>query len=152
MDSLKVLIVDDSPIISRKLTMMVELLGYKVVKTAATGTEAIAAYRACRPDVVTMDITMPDMDGIEATRRIMAEFPDAKIVMVTSHGQEKMVLDALKAGAKGYVLKPFDGNKVSEAIQKACKRVVLKDKLPTDTPTAEPAEGDTKPAAPQVSG
>jgi len=146
MDSLKVLIVDDSPIISRKLTMMVELLGYKVVKTAATGTEAIAAYRACRPDVVTMDITMPDMDGIEATRRIMAEFPDAKIVMVTSHGQEKMVLDALKAGAKGYVLKPFDGNKVSEAIQKACKRVVLKDKLPTDTPTAEPAEGDTKPA------
>ena len=146
MDSLKVLIVDDSPIISRKLTMMVELLGYKVVKTAATGTEAIAAYRACRPDVVTMDITMPDMDGIEATRRIMAEFPDAKIVMVTSHGQEKMVLDALKAGAKGYVLKPFDGNKVSEAIQKACKRVVLKDKLPTDPPTAEPAEGDTKPA------
>lgn len=146
MDSLKVLIVDDSPIISRKLTMMVELLGYKVVKTAATGTEAIAAYRACRPDVVTMDITMPDMDGIEATRRIMAEFPDAKIVMVTSHGQEKMVLDALKAGAKGYVLKPFDGNKVSEAIQKACKRVVLKDKLPTDTLTAEPAEGDTKPA------
>lgn len=152
MDSLKVLIVDDSPIISRKLTMMVELLGYKVVKTAATGTEAIAAYRACRPDVVTMDITMPDMDGIEATRHIMAEFPDAKIVMVTSHGQEKMVLDALKAGAKGYVLKPFDGNKVSEAIQKACKRVVLKDKLPTDTPTAEPAEGDAKPAAPQVSG
>jgi len=148
MDSLKVLIVDDSPIISRKLTMMVELLGYKVVKTAATGTEAIAAYRACRPDVVTMDITMPDMDGIEATRRIMAEFPDAKIVMVTSHGQEKMVLDALKAGAKGYVLKPFDGNKVSEAIQKACKRVVLKDKLPADAP----AEGDAKPAAPQVSG
>jgi two-component system, chemotaxis family, chemotaxis protein CheY len=152
MDSLKVLIVDDSPIIARKLTMMVELLGYKVVKTAATGTEAITAYRACRPDVVTMDITMPDMDGIEATRRIMAEFPDAKIVMVTSHGQEKMVLDALKAGAKGYVLKPFDGNKVSEAIQKACKRVVLKDKLPADAPTAEPAEGNAKPAAPQVSG
>ena len=152
MDSLKVLIVDDSPIISRKLTMMVELLGYKVVKTAATGTEAITAYRACRPDVVTMDITMPDMDGIEATRRIMAEFPDAKIVMVTSHGQEKMVLDALKAGAKGYVLKPFDGNKVSEAIQKACKRVVLKEKLPTDAPTTAPTEGDAKPAAPQVSG
>ncbi len=152
MDSLKVLIVDDSPIISRKLTMMVELLGYKVVKTAATGTEAITAYRACHPDVVTMDITMPDMDGIEATRRIMAEFPDAKIVMVTSHGQEKMVLDALKAGAKGYVLKPFDGNKVSEAIQKACKRVVLKDKLPAGTQPPEPPQGDAKPAAPQVSG
>jgi DNA-binding NarL/FixJ family response regulator len=76
-----------------------------------------------------MDITMPDMDGIEATKRIIKDFPDAKIVMVTSHGQEKMVMDALKAGAKGYVLKPFDGQKLYEAIQKACKRVVLKDKL-----------------------
>lgn len=129
MDSLKILVVDDSPIITRKLTMMLELLGYKVVRSAATGREAVAAYRACRPDVVTMDITMPDMDGIEATRAIMGEFPDAKIVMVTSHGQEKMVFDALKAGAKGYVLKPFDGQKVHEAIQKACKRVVVQAKL-----------------------
>lgn len=146
MDSLKVLIVDDSPIISRKLTMMVELLGYKVVKTAATGTEAIAAYRASRPDVVTMDITMPDMDGIEATRRIVSEFPDAKIVMVTSHGQERMVLEALKAGAKGYVLKPFDGKKVSEAIQKACQRVVLKDKLaPAQGEVVQPAGAASDP-------
>ena len=140
------LVVDDFQGMRTLMRDMLRELGVQKVDIAATGTEAIAAYRACRPDVVTMDITMPDMDGIEATRRIMAEFPDAKIVMVTSHGQEKMVLDALKAGAKGYVLKPFDGNKVSEAIQKACKRVVLKDKLPTDTPTAEPAEGDTKPA------
>jgi len=129
MDSLDILIVDDSPIITRKLGMMLEQLGYKVVRTAATGKEAIAAYKACRPDMVTMDITMPDMDGIEATRTIMSEFPEAKIVMVTSHGQEKMVLDALKAGAKGYVLKPFQQHKVYEAIQKACKRVVHQDKL-----------------------
>ena len=73
---------------------------------------------------------------------------DNQIATSTTYSSNKIValLDALKAGAKGYVLKPFDGNKVSEAIQKACKRVVLKDKLPTDTPTAEPAEGDTKPA------
>lgn len=129
MDSLDVLIVDDSPIITRKLRMMLEQLGYKVVRTAATGREAITAYRACRPGVVTMDITMPDMDGIEATRTIMSEFPEAKIVMVTSHGQEKMVLDALKAGAKGYVLKPFQQRKVYEAIEKACKRVVHQDRL-----------------------
>jgi two-component system chemotaxis response regulator CheY len=129
MDSLNILIVDDSPIITRKLGMMLEQLGYRVIQTAATGREAIAAYKARRPDVVTMDITMPDMDGIEATRAIMKEFPEAKIVMVTSHGQEKMVLDALKAGAKGYVLKPFQEHKVYEAIQKACKRVVLQDKL-----------------------
>jgi two-component system chemotaxis response regulator CheY len=76
-----------------------------------------------------MDITMPDMDGIEATKRIIKDFPDAKIMMVTSHGQEKMVMDALKAGAKGYVLKPFDGQKLNQAIQKACNRVVLQEKL-----------------------
>jgi two-component system chemotaxis response regulator CheY len=129
MDSLNILIVDDSPIITRKLGMMLEQLGYKIVQTAANGREAVAAYKACRPDVVTMDITMPEMDGIEATRTIIKDFPDAKIVMVTSHGQEKMVLDALKAGAKGYVLKPFQDHKVYEAIQKACKRVVLQDML-----------------------
>lgn len=129
MDSLDILVVDDSPIIVRKLSMLLEGVGYRVVGTAATGKEAIAAYKACKPDVVTMDITMPDMDGIEATRSIMSEFPDAKIIMVTSHGQEKMVLDALKAGAKGYVLKPFQQHKVYEVVQKACKRVVHKDKL-----------------------
>lgn len=141
MDSLNILVVDDSPIIVRKLSMLLEVLGYRVAGTAATGKEAIAAYKACKPDVVTMDITMPDMDGIEATRAIMGEFPNAKIVMVTSHGQEKMVLDALKAGAKGYVLKPFQQHKVYEAIQKACKRVVLKDKLKVEIEPSE-VQGD----------
>lgn len=126
---LDILVVDDSPIIVRKLSMLLDAVGYRVVGTAANGKEAIAAYHSCKPDVVTMDITMPEMDGIEATRAIMSEFPDAKIVMVTSHGQEKMVLDALKAGAKGYVLKPFQQHKVYEVIQKACKMVILKDKL-----------------------
>ena len=132
MDALNILVVDDSPIITRKLTMMVELLGHKVVKTAATGREAVVAYRACLPDLVTMDITMPEMDGIEATRLILAEFSDARIVMVTSHGQERMVFDALKAGARGYVLKPFDSHKVHEAIQKALHRVLLKEKLQSE--------------------
>lgn len=128
-DSLDIMVVDDSPIIVRKLSMMLEELGYRVVHTAANGMEAVAGYKAKKPDVVTMDITMPEMDGIEATRAIMREYPDAKIVMVTSHGQEKMVLEALKAGAKGYVIKPFQQMKVYEVIQKACKRVVLKDLL-----------------------
>jgi two-component system chemotaxis response regulator CheY len=76
-----------------------------------------------------MDITMPDMDGIEATRLIRKQFPDALIVMVTSHGQERMVLDALKAGAKGYVLKPFRQDKLQEAIENAVKRNIRQDKL-----------------------
>ncbi len=129
MDRLKILVVDDSPIIVRKLAALLHELDYEVIQTAATGSEAIAAYKACKPDVVTMDITMPDMDGIEATRLIMAENPNAKIVMITSHGQEKMVLDALKAGARGYVLKPFQRHKLYEVIQKACSRVVIQEKL-----------------------
>ena len=121
-DALRVLVVDDSPAITRKICMMMDQIGYRVVATAATGREAIVAYKACRPDVVTMDITMPDVDGIEATRVIKKAFPEARIVVVTSHGQEKMVLDALKAGASGYVLKPFQPKKVFEVIEKACKR------------------------------
>lgn len=132
MDALKVLVVDDSPIIVRDLTAMLKELDYKVIETAATGREAVAIYKICKPDVVTMDITMPDMDGIEATRLIMRENPHAKIVMVTSHGQEKMVLDALKAGARGYVLKPFQRHKLYQAIQTACNRVVLKEKLQSE--------------------
>ncbi len=149
MDALRVLVVDDSPIITRKICMMMDLIGYQVIKTAATGREAIIAYKECRPDVVTMDITMPDMDGIEATRIIKKAFPEANIVMVTSHGQEKMVLEALKAGAKGYVLKPFQQQKIFEVIEKACNRVVLHDKLNAvyaqreGTQTVATAEVDT---------
>ncbi len=123
-DILTVMVVDDSPIIVKKLSVMMQTLGYKVIQTATNGKEAVAAYPQCKPNVVTMDITMPEMDGIEATQAIMSEFPDAKILMITSHGQESMVLDALKAGAKGYILKPFQQQKVYETIQKMCKRKI----------------------------
>lgn len=123
-DQATIMIVDDSPITVRKLSMMLANLGYKVVATAASGSQAIEEYRSSQPEAVTMDITMPGMDGIEATRTIIEEFPEAKIVMVTSHGQEKMVLEALKAGAKGYVIKPFKEHKIFEAIEKACKREI----------------------------
>ena len=132
MDALKVLVVDDSPIIIKKLTTLLAELEYKVVGIAASGREAVALYKTCKPDVVTMDITMPDMDGITATRLILSENPKAKVVMVTSHGQEQMVLDALKAGARGYVLKPFQRHKLYQAIQTACNRVVLQEKLQSE--------------------
>lgn len=128
-DALRVMIVDDSPITVRKLTMMLEPLGYQIAATAGNGKAAVATYRDIRPDVVTMDITMPGMDGIEAVRQIIAEFPEAKIVMVTSQGQEKMVLEALKVGARGYVIKPFQEHKIYEAIEKACKREVATENL-----------------------
>ena len=129
MTYLQILVVDDSLITVKKLSSMLTALGHKVVRTAASGVEALTAYEAYKPDLVTMDITMPDMDGIEATRRIREKFPDALIIMVTSHGQEKMVLDALKAGAKGYVLKPFREDKLKEVIETAVKRNIRLDKL-----------------------
>lgn len=122
MSVLKVLIVDDSLIAVKKLTLMLEGMGHRVAGTAATGAEAVDAYRACSPDLVTMDITMPDMNGVEATARIVAEFPDARIIMVTSHGQERMVIDSLDAGAKGYVLKPVRVEKLSDMIDKVMSR------------------------------
>jgi two-component system chemotaxis response regulator CheY len=121
---LDILVVDDSPIIVKKLSVLLTGLGYRVIQTAANGREAVDAYKICKPDVVTMDVTMPEMDGIEATQAIIKEFPEAKIIMVTSHGQETMVLNALKSGAKGYVLKPFHQQKVYETIQKVCNRKI----------------------------
>jgi two-component system, chemotaxis family, chemotaxis protein CheY len=145
--TLRVLVVDDSPIISRKLIMMMELLGYRVVKTVENGLEAIAAYREHKPDLVTMDITMPEMDGIAATRAIKREFPDANIIMVTSHGQEKMVLESLKAGAKGYVLKPFQQQRLVAVIEKACHSVILESRLRAQVELREAKKPEAPPQA-----
>ena len=121
MHPLKVLIVDDSLLTVRTLTGMLTELGHLVVQTAGTGAQALDAYRQVKPDLVTMDITMPDMDGIEATTGILKEFPDANIIMVTSHGQQGMVMQAVKAGAKGYVLKPIKPEKLREMITRVFK-------------------------------
>jgi CheY-like chemotaxis protein/CheY-specific phosphatase CheX len=121
MHPLKVLIVDDSLLTVRTLTGLLTEMGHLVVQTAATGAKALEAYRESRPDLVTMDITMPDMDGIEATGDILREFPDANIIMVTSHGQQGMVMRAVKAGAKGYVLKPIKQDKLRDMIARVFK-------------------------------
>lgn len=122
MDSLKVMVVEDSGITAKKLTVMLERLGHQVVCVANTGLQAIDLYKEYQPDMVTMDITMPDMDGIEATRKILDISPRALIIMVTSHGQEQMVMDAIDAGAKGYVLKPVKQEKLAEHIATVIER------------------------------
>ena len=127
MGQVGILVVDDSPITVKKLTNMLRELGYGVVGTASTGAEALTVYDSCNPDLVTMDITMPGLDGITATERIMHRYPRALIVMVTSHGQEEMVLDAMKAGAKGYILKPFQKDKLHEVIEEVVKRYAHSD-------------------------
>lgn len=113
---LNILIVDDSLIIRKKITKLLEKLGHKVVYGASNGQEAIEQFNATKPDLVTMDITMPDMDGITAVKHIMKDNYDAKIIMVTSHGQEDMVIKSIQAGAVGYMLKPITEDKLISAI------------------------------------
>ncbi|HCR12947.1 response regulator [Solidesulfovibrio sp.] len=117
MKPLRIMVVDDSGLTVKKMVKMLEGLGHEVAAVATTGQEAVDAYAAVAPDIVAMDITMPDLDGIEATRRIMAVSPDARIVIVTSHGQEQMVMDAIEAGAKGYILKPVKPEKLKETLE-----------------------------------
>ncbi|WP_135079613.1 response regulator [Terasakiella sp. SH-1] len=122
MTPMSVLVVDDSLITRKKVSSQLENMGHNVVRMASTGKEAIEAFRECIPDVVTMDITMPDMDGIEATKHIIAHYPSAVIIMVTSHGQEQMVMEALKSGAKAYVLKPIQADKLQQVLQQVYDR------------------------------
>ncbi len=118
MRKLSVMVVDDSIITIKNLSKILNELGYNVVASCINGQQALEKYQELKPDLVTMDITMPDMDGMEATKKIMAADPKALVIMITSHGQQQMVLDAIEAGAKGYILKPFNKDKVAESIKK----------------------------------
>jgi two-component system chemotaxis response regulator CheY len=117
--TLSVMIVDDSLIMVKKLEAIVRELGHQVIRVCQSGEVAVRDYMEIKPDVVMMDITMPGMDGIEATTKIRASNPAARVVMVTSHGQEGMVLRALDAGAAGYVLKPVTKEKLAQMIDRA---------------------------------
>ncbi len=90
--------------------------GYDVVGQALNGREAVEQYKALRPDVVTMDMVLPEMDGIAAVKAIIAEFPGALIIMCTSIDQPALLVEALKAGARGFITKPFGRSKLIEAI------------------------------------
>ncbi len=116
---LNIMIVDDSSIIRKLLSAQLGKLGHNVVAEAKSGKEAIALYEEHMPDLVTMDITMPIMSGIDALKAIKSKYKDAKVIMITSHGEEKLVMDAITSGARGYVLKPIQEDKIVEAIRKA---------------------------------
>lgn len=120
--AMRVLVVDDSRIMLKKMALMLTKLRFEVVATAENGHRAIEEYARERPDLVTMDVSMPVMDGIEATDRIVRNYPEARILMVTAIGQQEMVLSAMRNGASGYVLKPVEEGKLSAAISNAFKK------------------------------
>ncbi|MGH7501160.1 MAG: response regulator [Longimicrobiales bacterium] len=113
-----VLICDDALFMRTMLAEIMEQAGFEVAGQAATGAEAVRLYRDLEPDLVTMDIIMPDMGGIEAVREIVREFPDANIVMCSAMGQQALVIEAIQAGARDFIVKPFQPGRVMEAVQR----------------------------------
>lgn len=114
----KVLIVDDAAFMRMMIKDILEKNGFEVVGEANNGIKAVELYKKEKPDVVTMDITMPDMDGIEAVKAIKEFDSAAKIIMCSAMGQQTMVMDAIKAGARDFIVKPFQPDRVLEAIKK----------------------------------
>lgn len=112
----KVLIVDDAAFMRMSLKGMLERYGYEVVGEAENGAAGVKKYRECQPDIVTMDVTMPEMDGIEALKKIMEVNPQAKVIMVSAMGQENFVKQAVVAGAKSFIVKPFKEDYVIKTI------------------------------------
>ena len=113
----KILIIDDSAVARKALRGIFERMNCKIFE-AVNGLEGIRMYHNLKPDLVTMDIYMPDMSGIEAVQRIILMDPSTKIIMVSGSGKEDIVIDAIKSGAKGYIVKPFDETKVAAAVLK----------------------------------
>lgn len=114
----KILIVDDEKFMRFTLRRLLEAGGHEVVGEAGNGIEAVHLYTKLNPDLVTMDITMPEMDGIEAVEKICQHDPQAKIIMCSAMGQGKMVTESLLRGAKDFILKPFKAERVQSAIEK----------------------------------
>ncbi|MBL5791940.1 response regulator [Bacillus sporothermodurans] len=114
----RILVVDDAAFMRMMIKDILTKNGFEVVAEAADGAQAVEKYKELKPDLVTMDITMPEMDGITALKEIKGIDPSAKIIMCSAMGQQAMVIDAIQAGAKDFIVKPFKADRVIEAIQK----------------------------------
>jgi two-component system, chemotaxis family, chemotaxis protein CheY len=115
----RVLVVDDAAFMRKMVSDALTKGGHEVVGEAGNGVEAISQFQALKPDLMTLDITMPEKDGLAALADIMAADPSAKVVMCSALGQESKVLEAIKLGAKDFVVKPFQPDRVIEAVAKA---------------------------------
>lgn len=115
----RILITDDALFMRVTLKKILTENGFEVVGEAQNGKEAVEQFKSLKPDIVTMDITMPEMDGLQALKAIKEIDPSARVVMCTAMGQKTMVVEAIQAGAKDFVVKPFQPDRVLEAMAKA---------------------------------
>lgn len=114
----KILIVDDSRTSRKVLRGILEEGGHEIVDEAVNGQEGVQKFQSCKPDIVTMDITMPVLDGMEALKMIKALKPDMKVVMVTAAGQKNKMIECIKLGANEFLTKPFDKEEIISVINK----------------------------------
>jgi len=114
-----VLIADDAAFMRMMLKNVLTEAGYEIVGEAENGAVAVAKHRELKPDLTTMDITMPEMDGLAALKEIRSADPSARVVMCSAMGQQSMVIESIQAGAKDFIVKPFQPDRVLEAVQKA---------------------------------
>ncbi|HEX2953913.1 MAG TPA: response regulator [Bacillota bacterium] len=122
----RILIVDDSGMMRRNLSLILKRAGHTIVAEAANGTQAYVEYDLNKPDLVTMDITMPGMDGLQAVQKIIGSFPDAVIIMVSAIGEKHHIIEAVGYGAKHYILKPFSPEKVIAVVNEVLSKTVAK--------------------------
>ena len=113
----RIMIVDDAAFMRMRCSKLLVENGHDV-EEAENGQEAIKKYEICKPDLVLMDITMPVMDGITAVKALRSRFPEARVVMVSALGQQSMVIEAIKAGARDFVVKPFQPDRILETVEK----------------------------------
>jgi two-component system, chemotaxis family, chemotaxis protein CheY len=116
--SKRVLVVDDAAFMRMMIKDILAKNGYEVVGEAQDGNQAVDLYKELKPDIVTLDITMPDKDGISALKEIKSIDPNANVIMCSAMGQQAMVIDAIQAGARDFIVKPFQADRVIEAIKK----------------------------------
>ncbi len=112
----KVLIVDDTSVVRLMMKKVLKQGGFEVVGEVTNGKDALEKYKELKPDVVTMDMIMPEADGIQATKDIIAYDEDAKVVMVSGIDQKEMLMQAIKAGASAYIVKPFESDRVIKTL------------------------------------
>jgi len=115
-----VLIVDDALFMRNLLRDIFEAADWEVIAEAENGLKAVEKYRLHKPDLITMDIVMPDMGGIDAMKKILLDHPEARVIMCSALGQDSMVLEAIKSGARDFIIKPFQESQVLEVVNRVC--------------------------------
>ncbi|TFE28627.1 response regulator [Cohnella luojiensis] len=136
------LVVDDTNFMRKMATDCLSEFGYEVAGEATNGKEAIRLYEELRPDVVMMDLTMPEMNGTEATKAILGINPEAVILICTASNEKELILEAMDAGAKGYIMKPFNQNRLQEVIRKYAEPYLT---MQLDAEETEPESEMTEP-------